>query len=180
MEIVKILGIDPSLRNTGMALVSYNTETKKYTVSNCQVLVNPAKYKGKDAIFSMLHMIKEESEKTCYSTANQTLVESPSVMYNMAWAQNTISRLAHISGGTLGIFGLEKTLLFSPSEWNRTKKKEVTHNLAVATLGDPEKWHYEKMIKSEKFLEHILDAASMALWYIKENYVEDKENVLST
>lgn len=172
MEKVKILGVDPSLRNTGLAIVSYNTETKKYSVSNCQVLVNPQKFKGKDAIFSMLDMIKTESEKTCYKEVNKILVESPSVMFNAAWAQNTISSIAHISGGALAIFGLENTLLFRPSEWNRAKKKEVTHNICQATLGNPEDWHFEKNIKNDKFLEHILDAASMALWYIKENYVE--------
>jgi hypothetical protein len=43
----------------------------------------------------------------------------------------------------------------------------------VAFLGDPDKWHYEKRIKSEKYMEHALDAASMALWWIKSNYLED-------
>jgi hypothetical protein len=178
MEKVRILGVDPSLRNTGLAIVTYNTELpptdpKAFTTSNCQVLVNPAKYTGTDAILNMLDMLHEESAKECYKDIDTVLVESPPVMFNKNWSGGAIASIAHISGGAVAFFGLEKAHLFRPTEWNKSRKKEVTHNQTIGFLGDPDLWHYEKRVKSEKFMEHILDAASMALWWIKGNYVEE-------
>jgi hypothetical protein len=121
----------------------------------------------------MLEMIQEESLKECYRNADTVLVESPPVMFNKNWSGGAIASIAHISGGAICLLGLEKAHLFRPNEWNKTRKKEITHNQTVAFLGDPDKWHYEKRIKSEKYMEHALDAASMALWWIKSNYLED-------
>ena len=178
MEKVKILGVDPSLRNTGLAIITYNSELplndpEAFVASNCQVLVNPAKYTGVDAILNMLDMINEESKKLCYQEAETVIIESPPIMFNKAWSGGTLSSLAHISGGAVALLGIEKAHLFRPNEWNKARKKEVTHNQTVAFLGNPDKWHYEKKVKSEKYMEHILDAASMALWWIKSNYLED-------
>lgn len=178
MDLIKILALDPSLRNTGMAVVTYNnalppTDPKAFSVTNCQVLVNPAKYTGVDAIMNMLDMMNDESKKECYTSAETVIVESPPLMFNKAWAAGTISSIAHISGGAVALFGIEKSRLFRPNEWNKCRKKDVTHNQTIGLLGEPDTWHYEKRIKSDKFLEHILDAASMAVWWIKSNYLED-------
>lgn len=178
MEIVKILGIDPSLRNTGLAVVTYNTEMpltdpKAFKTLSCQVLVNPAKYTGVDAILNMLDMMNEESQKDCYQDVETVIVESPSVMFNKSWAGGTISSIAHISGGAVALFGIEKARLFRPNEWNKSRKKDVTHNQTISMLGDADSWQYEKRVKSDKYMEHILDAASMALWWIKSNYLEE-------
>lgn len=178
MEKVRILGVDPSLRNTGLAIVTYNTELPSsdpaaFTVSHCQVLVNPAKYTGTEAILNMLDMIQQEALKECYKNVDNVLVESPPVMFNKNWSGGAIASIAHISGGAVAFFGLDKAHLFRPNEWNKTRKKEVTHNQTIGFLGNADKWHYEQRIKSEKYMEHALDAASMALWYIKSNYLED-------
>lgn len=178
MEIINILGVDPSLRNTGLAIVRYNTELslndfKAFKVLNCQVLVNPAKYTGTDAILNMLDMISKESEKICYQNVNTIIIESPPIMFNKSWSGGTVSSLAHVAGGAAALLGLEKAHLFRPNEWNKSRKKEVTHNNTIACLGKHDTWHYEKPIKSEKYLEHILDAVSMALWWIKSNYLEN-------
>lgn len=178
MEKLKILGVDPSLRNTGMAVITYNTELpptnpKAFEVKHCQVLVNPAKYTGTEAILNMLDMIHEEAQKECYQDVDNVLVESPPVMFNKNWSGGTVAAIAHVSGGAVAILGIEKAHLFRPNEWNKTRKKEITHNQTVAFLGDPDAWHYEKRVKSEKYMEHILDAASMALWWIKSNYIEE-------
>ena len=178
MEKVKILGVDPSLRNTGLAIVTYNSELSPndpaaFEVTNCQVLVNPAKYTGTEAIMNMLDMINEESKKACYAEVDTVIVESPSVMFNKAWAGGTISSLAHISGGAVALLGIQKAHLFRPNEWNKCRKKEVTQNNTIAFLGNTDTWGYEKRVKSEKFMEHIIDAASMSLWWIKSNYLED-------
>jgi hypothetical protein len=177
MEHVKILGVDASLRNTGLCIVSYNSELppddpKAFAVSHCQVVVNPAKYKGTDAILHMLDMMSTEAKKPCYQEIDNVIVESPPVMFNKTWGAGTISSIAHISGGSAVIFGIEKSYLFRPNEWNKSRKKEQTHARTIDFLGDPDFWHYEQRVKSEKYMEHILDAASMALWWIKSNYVE--------
>ena len=178
METVKILGVDPSLRNTGLAVITYNTELpvtnpNAFKATHCQVLVNPAKYTGTDAILNMLDMIYEESQKLCYNDVQDVIVESPAIMFNKSWGQGAISSIAHISGGAVAFFGLHKSHLFRPNEWNKTRKKEITHNQTVCFLGDADAWHYEKRVKSEKYMEHILDAASLALWWIKNNYLEE-------
>lgn len=178
MEIVRILGVDPSLRNTGLAIVAYNSESNvneasAFAVEHCQVLTNPPKFTGKDAIMNMLDMIHECAQMECYQDVDNVLVESPAIMFNKTWSQGTISSIAHISGGAVALLGIEKAHLFRPNEWNKTRKKEVTHNQTIAFLGSCDRWHFEKRVKSEKLMEHIMDAASMALWWIKSNYLED-------
>lgn len=178
MEKVKILGVDPSLRNTGLAIVTYNTDLppsdpKAFETMHCQVLVNPAKYTGTEAILNMLDMIYEESQKECYKEVETVLVESPPVMFNKTWSAGTVSSIAHVAGGAVALLGIHKAHLFRPNEWNKTRKKEITHNQTIAFLGSSDAWHYEKRVKSEKYMEHVLDAASMALWWIKSNYLEE-------
>lgn len=178
METVKILAIDPSLRNTGLSIVSYHSELPSsdpaaFSVEHCQVVVNPAKFKGTDAILKMLDMLDECAQQSCYQEVDRVIIESPAIMFNKSWSGGAISSIAHISGGCVAIFGIHKALLYRPNEWNKTRKKEVTHNNTIAFLGNPDTWGYEKRIKSEKFMEHVLDAASMALWYIRSNYLED-------
>jgi len=176
METVRVLAVDPSLRNTGLAVVSYNNEIgihskEAFKVEHCQVISNAAKYTGTEAILNMLDMLSVESQKDCYcETVDTVLIESPAVLFTKSWSAGSIAPMAHISGGCVVLFGIEKSHLFRPNEWNRTRKKDVTHNNTVAFLGDPDLWHYEKRVKSEKYMEHILDAASMALWWIKATY----------
>jgi len=170
METVKILGCDPSLRNTGLAMVIYNCETKEFKVELCQTLSNPAKYTGKDAILNMLDMIQENAP--LYEDSDNVIVESPPIMFNKNWSGGTVASIAHVSGGAAALLGLQKTFLFRPNEWNKTRKKEVTFQKTIEILGDPDKWGYITRIKSEKKLEHVLDAASMALFWIKNQYID--------
>lgn len=178
MEKVRILGVDPSLRNTGLSIVTYNSDLppnvpEAFETCYCQVLVNPKKYTGVDAILNMLDMINEQAKKNCYKEVETIIVESPPLMFNKSWSAGTVSSIAHVAGGAVALLGIEKAHLFRPNEWNKTRKKEVTHNQTIAFLGNPDTWHYEKRVKSEKDMEHILDATSMALWWIKSNYLEE-------
>ena len=177
MEKISVLGVDPSLRKTGLAVIEYNNEKKEFMKpKNCMVVSNPLSFKGTDAILNMLDMLEEESESKEYVDIDNAIIESPGIMFNKAWAAGTISLLAHISGGSAVIFGLERSFLFKPSEWNKSRKKDVTHNKTIALLGSPDTWHYKKRVKSEKDIEHILDAASIALWWIINNYQEEKDD----
>lgn len=178
MELVKILGVDASLRNTGLAVVEYNNELSPldpnaFKISHCQTLVNPKKYKGVEAILNMLDMISTEAKKNCYKNMDATIVESPPIMFNKNFSSSIVSSIAHVSGGAAVIFGLETSHLFQPNHWNKNRKKEVTHAQTINFFGDVDNWGYEKRIKSEALMEHILDAASMAYWWIKSNYLED-------
>jgi hypothetical protein len=173
MEKIRVLAVDPSLRNTGLAIITYDAETNTFLPPHhCQVLVNPQKYKGTDAILSMLDLINEISAE--YSEQSDVvLVESPPIMFNKLWSGGAIAAIAHISGGAVAFLGIDKSHLFRPNEWNRCRKKEVTHAKTIAVLGHPDTWSYSVRVKSEKRIEHILDAASMALWWIKSNYMEE-------
>lgn len=178
MEKVRILGIDPSLRNSGLAVVTYNseipvTDPNSFTVSDCHVAVNPSKYTGSDAILNMLDMLSDLAEEEAYQNVDEVMIESPAIMFNKTWSAGTISLISHISGGCIPIFGIEKAHIFRPNQWNKCRRKEVTHNQTINVLGDPDTWHYHKRVKSEKRMEHILDAASLALFWIKSNYLED-------
>jgi exopolysaccharide biosynthesis protein len=178
METVKVLAVDPSLRNTGLAIVTYNAELpsndpKAFLASHCQVLCNPIKYKGTEAILNMLDMICNEAKKYCYQNVDNIVIESPPIMFNKAWSSGVISSIAHIAGGAAVAFDIENTRIFRPNEWNKTRKKEVTHSKTIDFLGDPDTWQYEKRVKSQKLMEHILDAVSMGLWYINQNYLEE-------
>lgn len=177
MEKIKVLGIDPSLRKTGLAIVTYNTELengdpKQFEVSNCNVLVNPQKFKGTDAIMNMIDMMMElKRDFSSYSEVDDIIIESPAAIFNKAWSAGTMALIAHVSGAAIPIFGIEKSHIFKPIEWNRGKKKEITHRKTIDILGDPGTWHYTERVKDPN-LEHVLDAASMALWWIKINYIE--------
>lgn len=170
-EKIRILGVDPSLRNTGLAIVSFDTEKETFSVEECQVLINPQKYTGTAAILNMLDMIREEAPS--YILQVETiLIESPAAMFNKSWAMGTISLLAHVSGGAVALFGLDHCHLIKPSEWNKSRKKEVTTAKTVSVLGSPDTWKFRQRVKHEKYMEHVIDAAGMALWWIKENYLE--------
>ena len=169
---IKVLAVDPSLRSTGLAVITYDRkkdveDPKAYQITSCQVLVNPAKFTGTDAIMNMLDMITEEAKKTCYSECKANVIESPGAMFNKAWGAGTVCAISHISGGSIIIFGLQKSYIFRPNEWNRNRNKSITHANTIDFIGSPDTWDYENPLKHEKYFEHVLDAASMGIWWIK-------------
>lgn len=172
------MGVDPSLRNTGIAILNYDTRfspinPNAYEVTHCQVLANPQKYTKTDAIMNMIDMMSIESKKDCYREVQTVLIESPAIMFNKDWAMGTISSIAHISGAAVAIFGIEKAFLFRPHEWNKSRKKEITYNNIIAFFGHHSNWHFENKLKSEKRLEHVVDAIGIAFWWIRNNYIEE-------
>ena len=172
METIKVLGIDPALRNTGLAIVEYNTEEATYKVHSCHVIINPQAYKGTAAILNMLDLLMETAEMECYQNMDAVCIESPAVIFSKNFQAGSLMGLAHITGGCAVAFDLQKTYLFRPNEWNKTRKKEITHGKTVGTLGDPDQWGYLKRIKTQVGMEHIMDAASIALFYIQQEQIE--------
>ena len=177
MEKVNIVGVDPSLRSTGIAILSFDTEKKIISVPHhCQVLVNPQKYTGKDAILNMLEMMQNTyNHFPEYQNADAYIIESPGIMYNKNWSSSTLSLISHVAGGAAVVFGIEKVHLFRPNEWNKNRRKEVTHHNTTTYLSDPETWEFCCTLKSDKYIEHILDAVSLALFRLRNQYWEETE-----
>ena len=175
---LRVLGVDPSLRNTGLAVVTYDTELlpsdpNAYKITGCQVLKNPIKFKGKDAILNMLDMMYETSFEPIYTDVDHVLVESPPIMFNKAFSSSIISSIAHVAGGAVAIYGIQKAHIFQPNEWNKNRKKEVSQKKIIEFLGEARTWDFKEKIKTDSLLEHIVDAAGLATWWIKSNYLEE-------
>ena len=170
---VRILGIDPSTRATGMALLSY-TQGEPIKVSHCQTITVPTSFKGKEAILKMMELLQVQYKKVeSYQQADQVIIEGPPTIFNPKFPASALLPIAHISGASLVIFGLEKSFLLYPAEWNKARKKQVTHEKIIEEIGSPDTWHFAHKIKSECHIEHILDAVGMALFWLKQNYIED-------
>lgn len=182
MEIVKVLGIDPSLRWTGLSIVEFNTETNEFKVNNCQLITCPVKkFKGLDAINHMIEQLAIAQWQSEFLDCNHVVVESPVMPFNAKFQGGSMISVAHIAGACAAYFGQNKNSekiklhLVRPGTWNHCKQKEITHKNTQDILGPWEEWGFKKVIKSIAQIEHILDAASMALWYIQKNYLEDEE-----
>jgi hypothetical protein len=177
MDEIKILGIDPSLRSSGIGILTYNSslafeDPKAVSVSHCQVLVNPSKYTGTDAILNMVDMLRECSEQEAYQNVHDVIIESPAIIFNKSWSGGAMIPVAHVAGACVALFGIEKARLFRPSEWNKSRKKEVTHNQTISVLGSADDWGYVSRVK-EKKMEHVLDAISIALFWLRSTYLEE-------
>ena len=179
MEKVKILGIDPSLRNTGFCVLSYNTEKEIFKVELCEFFRNSYK-EGKEAIIHMAKLINSSKNLEIYRNVDKVIIESPNAIFGQNFASGTLMGVAHISGVCMNLFDLEKCILVAPGVWNKSKKKNFTHAETEKILGNWQEWNFSESLKNEDHAEHILDAASIALWYIKKFYIETEEKKEST
>lgn len=176
MENIEIIGVDPSLRFTGIGKVTYNTETKKFKVSGCQVIQNKTTLKGTDAIAGMLERIEDVASHPEYLDAKDVVVESPVMPFNVKFQASSMISVAHIAGGSAVLFGTDRVRLYRPGQWNRSKKKEVTHAITQQLLGTWDTWEWLVVARRKDHVEHVLDAVSMALWYMHENFISIKED----
>jgi hypothetical protein len=161
----RIVGIDPGLRFTGIAQLLYDTQSKEVKIEKCDLLKNPPKYKGLEGIVHMMELLL--GAKSHFSEGEKYIIESPTAIFHAAFASGSLMSVCHVSGAAAIIFGLDKIRLTRPNEWNYGKKKEKTHLLTQDILGSYLNWPCLKKIKAEVQYEHILDAASMALWYAR-------------
>lgn len=171
MEIVKVLGVDPGLRFTGLSVVEYNTETQKWKVKGCQIIKVPPTIKGTEAILEMLDRI-EGAMCELYREVDMAVIESPPAPFNRLIAMGGLLSVAHISGGASVLFGLSKSRLVRPAEWNKKRKKEDTHKKTQELLGSIDSWEFIEKVKNKDQLEHVLDAASMAVFWIQNQYID--------
>lgn len=173
MEIIKIVGIDPGLRFTGYSMVSYNTEDNTISTSNCGVLKTPSAFKGLDAVFYMLKELKALNERLNFDHCDHTIVEIPAAIYGAKFSAGALMPVSSVAGGCCVIFDIEKVIPVYPSVWNKRKKKDVTKKETENILGDADSWNYDYKPKAKSQMEHIIDSASLALWYLQLNYIEE-------
>jgi len=171
-EIVRILGIDPSLRNTGLAIVQWHSETKQFKVMACQTIKCPPNFKGNLAILEMIGRLAEACHSDDYLTCDFTVIESPAVNFNPRIPRGTMINVAHIAGAAAMLFNGTCSIV-KPSEWNKGRQKEKSAYWTEKILGPTKEWEYIGKKKRGKLVdEHQIDAAGLALWFIRENYLE--------
>jgi Holliday junction resolvasome RuvABC endonuclease subunit len=170
-EIVEVIGVDPSVRFTGIAKVIYNTETQKFKVKDCQVLLSKTTLKGTEKLKDMLIKVEESALQSEYDNARHVIVESPVFPFYAKFQPSSMIRVAHIAGGAASIFGIDRVTFYTPSQWNHCKKKEDTHAIIQKILGPWEEWGWKVVCKRADQVEHVLDAASMALYHIQQIYL---------
>lgn len=173
MEIVRIAGIDPGLRFTGFGVVNYNNETNEIWVSNCGVLKTPQAIKGIEAILYMRDRIEEIEKRDCFQSCDHIVIEMPAAIYSKNFSSGALLPVACISGCAFSIFDKDKIVPVYPSVWNETRKKDKTRAITEKIVGNHTDWNYDEMPKAKPQFEHIIDAVSMALWYMRMNYLEE-------
>lgn len=170
MSTLKILGIDPGMRNLGYGVICFNEENNEITIERCGILKVPMKFKGNDALLYMKNEVETLFNIELFSDINKCVVEVPRASFGaiQAWA---LIPVGVVAGFCMSHFETEDIVLCSPSEWNKAKKKEKTHALLQKELGDKSTWKYHIEPKNEKHKEHILDAIGIAYWHLKQEYI---------
>lgn len=173
MELVRIAGFDPGLRFCGFAVVNYEAEKNEIWVSNAGILKTPVAYKGLDALLYMIDEIKRIAERPCFHECDHIVIEMPAAIYSKSFSAGAIMPVAGVAGAAMSIFEKEKIIPAYPSTWNEAKRKEKTRKITEELLGSYEDWLYDDAPKAASQFEHIIDAASMALWAMRKNYLEE-------
>lgn len=171
-EIIRVCGIDAGLRNCGLAIVQYNTETSKFQVFGCQTLKCPPQYKEESAILHMIEELVDAAYNGGYLYCSHTVIESPAVIFNSMIPRGTMIKVAHIAGACAAVFNGACSLV-KPSKWTKGRQKEKSAYWTQKILGDTSEWEYIGTKKrGKKIDEHQIDAAGLALWFIRENFIE--------
>ena len=172
MSDLKILGVDPGMRNLGYGVISYNEESGEKVIERCGVLRVPVKFKGNDALLFMKNELNDIFKTGLFSDIDKAVIETPRAAFGaiQAWA---LIPVAVVAGFVMSYFETEDISLCSPSEWNKSKKKEKTHELLQKELGEISTWGFNFEPKNAKHKEHVLDAIGIANWHLKKEFTGD-------
>lgn len=175
MKEIRIMGIDPSLRNTGYCQLIYDRESNEMDLKHIGILKNPIsdKNKGTNAIKSMIGMMKELFEEDWTKECMSVVIESPLKAFWAGYQTGSLIGVAHISGAAAAYAGLERATLVYPAEWNKAKKKEKTQMEIQDIFGACETWEFETKVK-ESLYEHIIDAVGMSYWFLNSFYLNEE------
>ena len=169
MAKLKILGVDPGVRNLGFGVLEYDDESEQIVVKDCGVLKVPVKFKGNEALLYMKNELAELFGTGLFKDVNKLSVEVPRASFGsiQAWA---LIPIGVVAGFVMSYFEVDDIAVCSPSEWNKAKKKDKTHDLLQKELGDISQWGFYYEPKNAKHKEHVLDAIGIALWHLKQEY----------
>lgn len=171
MSVIKILGVDPGVRNLGFGVINYNDENNDISISNCGVLKTPVKFKGNDAILYMKNELKELFATNVFDDVDKVVIEIPRSSFGGKFQSWALIPIGVVGGLVMGFFEVDKLILCTPSEWNRCKKKEKTHAELEGKYGSPDDWHFIYEPTNKVHREHILDAVGIASWHLNSEYI---------
>lgn len=176
MEIVRIIGVDPSLRTVGHAKVNYDSESNEVWVDFAGVLRCHQSIKGLDALAQMIHNVNQFAEALDPDSFDYAVIEFPAAIYNPNFSMGGMIPLAAVAGAIYSnfrkLFPDKETIMVYPAVWNSRRKKDKTAKIIQEIFGDIKEWGFTEQIKAESLYEHIIDAAAMAYWYLEKNFLE--------
>ena len=171
MAVVKILGIDPGLRNLGFGVICFDEENETTIIENCGVLKVPAKFTGNNAILYMKNELMELFATKIFEDIDKVVIEIPRSAFGGKFQSWALIPVGVVAGLVMGFFEVDNIVLCNPSEWNKCKKKEKTQQEMESIFGSVDNWGFVYEPKNQKHREHIIDAIGMAYWHLKESSV---------
>jgi hypothetical protein len=187
MSIIRIGGIDPSLRATGFGMIEYDDEAESINVLHCGVVKTPIKFKKTAALLYMIEAMIAISKRDEWEYCDNVLVEFPAAIYNSpiknnmsdseirrntirSFSAGAIPPVAGVAGACIGAFQRDDRVIpIYPTVWNRARKKVDTKNILLEYLGSPKDWHWDFPCPSSSE-EHVFDALGMCFWMLEEHY----------
>lgn len=149
---MKIIGIDPGINNTGIAVSEDGKIKEVYLISR----------KGKHGVgFNICDQcckIKNIFRKELFSTV---AVEFPRIYPNSPERHNDIVDLAAMAGALTQALSYGTLILPYPRDWKGTVPKKIHNERILKKI--PELEVFLKPYPKTKH-EHIIDAAGLALW----------------
>lgn len=177
---MRVLGFDPDLHNSGLAIVE-RTPEGKFVVLHAQIISVPAALKGDAAVRAMIAALplwQVDYGDLFYGSA---VVEGQEA-YRGAQANratpDVLIRLAHVAGAALRLYDGE---IVAPKVWKGQVPKDIKQARICSKLG----WDYVKhsgwveptfissnpaanfpAIKGKQW-SHVLDAIGLAIWKLE-------------
>lgn len=173
MSIVKILGVDPGMRNLGFGVINYNEETEEKTIDRCGVLKVPVKFKGNEALLYMKNELMELFSTQAFEDIDKVVIEVPRSAFGGKFQSWALIPVGVVAGLVMGHFHVDNIVLCYPAEWNHCKKKDKTHAQIEKDYGSIDDWGFIYPPKSKPHREHILDAIGIANWHLNQEYFTD-------
>lgn len=178
-RIVKILGVDPGLRTTGYARINYDQETNEVWLDQVGVLRCHPSFKGLQAVSEMIKNSQQFSNQIFKEDPDFfdfCVIEFPAAIYNPNFSSGAMMPMAGVSGALYCSLTQEhpskEFILVHPSTWNSRKKKAKTSQIIQEIFGEVGTWEFREPLKATTLYEHVIDAASMAYWYLDKHFIE--------
>jgi hypothetical protein len=184
---MNIIGIDPDLHHTGLALL---VDGAPAALRICRV---EPKYKGPDAVIEMAARLPEEIQRLCEGAGkapqdlHRAIIEGQKIYAGIKQhaRPSDILMLAHVAGAALGLLKLftEQVLLPEPGRWKGTVPKKVHQRRLIIkerwtpretkTAVYPDGQPLGLKLAATQW-SHVLDALGLARWGEQRHWIEGK------